>query len=159
MPYESSLVQFPNSSDSLWGTTSPKFQSMEKDVSNMSSTVLSTLASSLYKNLQGSFWSHISFHRLQQETRLLAQSLAGYADYLSSQNKIMKAVHARSLPVRQISESMSVKYIEPCSGVPVSRLQELLHSLQEKEDNHYLAMNNLLPDEPGQKKEFIQCLE
>ena len=80
--------------------------------------MLSTLASSLYQNLQGSFWSHVSLQTLQQQTRLLAQSLAGYADYLSSQNKIMKAVHARSIPVRQMSESMSVKYIEP-SGVDV----------------------------------------
>ena len=54
---------------------------------------------------------------------------------------------------------MSVKYIEPCSGVPVSRLQELLHILQEMEDNQYLALNDLIPNEPRQKYEFIQCLE
>ena len=139
--------------------TSPTFQSIKRQVSNMSSIVLSTLASSLYQNLQGSFWRNVSFHRLQQQTQLHAQSLAGYADYFSSQNKLMKAVQDHSLPVWQMSESMSVKYIELWSGVPFSTLQELLHSLQEKEDNHYLAMNDLLPDEPGQKYEFIQCLE
>ena len=52
----------------------------KRQVSNMSSTVLSTLDSSLYQNLQGSFWSHVSFHRLWQQT-LLVQSLAGYVDY------------------------------------------------------------------------------
>ena len=131
----------------------------KRQVSNMSSTVLTTLASSLYQNLQGSFWSHVSFHRLQQQTRLLAQSLAGYADYLSSQNKIMKAVHARSIPVRQLSDFMSVKYIEPCHGVPVSMLQELFHTLQEMEDSEHLALNELIPGQPRQRYEFIQCLE
>ena len=71
----------------------------------------------------------------------------------------MKVVHARSLPVWQMSELMSVKYIELCSGVPVSRLQELFHSLQEIEDNQYVALNDLIPDEPRQKYEFIQYLE
>ena len=98
------------------GYNTPKVSKHRKrQVSNMSAIALCTLASSLYQNLQGSFWSHVSFRRLQQQTLLLALSLAGYADYLLSQNKIMKAVHARSVPVRQMSESMSVKYIEPCS--------------------------------------------
>ena len=41
----------------------------KRQVSNMSSTVLSTLASSLYQNLQGSFWSHVSFHTIGYSSR------------------------------------------------------------------------------------------
>ena len=126
---------------------------------NMSSAMLSTLASSLFQNLQGSFWSHVSLQRLYQQTRSLAQSLAGYADYLSSQNKIMKDLHARSNPVRQLSDSMSVKYIEPCRGVPIGRLEPLFGCLQEREDGEYLVLNEFTPDQPRQTYEFIQCLE
>ena len=131
----------------------------KRQIANMSSTMLNTLASSLFQNMQGSFWSHTSFQRLQEQTQSLAQSLAGYADYLSSQNKIMKAVHARTIPPRQLSDSMSVKYIQPCSGVPISRLENALDSLQEMEDGEHLALNEVLPDQPRQRYEFIQCLE
>ena len=102
------------------------FKHRKRQVTNMSSALLSTLASSLFQNLQGSFWSHASLQRLYQQTRSLAQSLAGYADYLSPQNKIMKDLHARSNSMRQLSDSMSVKYIEPCRGVPIGRLDPCL---------------------------------
>ena len=125
----------------------------------MSSALLSTLASSLFQNLQGSFWSHASLQRLYQQTRSLVQSLAGYADYLSSQNKIMKDLHARSNPVRQLSDSMSVKCIEPCRVVQIVKLEPLLGCLQEMEDGEYLVLNKFTPDQPRQRYKFIQCLE
>ena len=128
----------------------------KRQVSNMSSAMPSTLTSSLFQNLQGSFWSHASLQRLCQQTRSLAQSLAGYAEYLSSQNKIMKDLHFQSNPVRQLSDSMSVKYIEPCHGVPISRLEPLFGCLQERE---YLVLNAFTPDQPRQTYKFIQCLD
>ena len=67
----------------------------------------------------------------------------------------MKAVHARSIPVRQLSDSVSVKYIEPCWGA----LENVLNCLQELEDGEYLALNKVIPDQPIQRYEFIQCLE
>ena len=68
----------------------------------------------------------------------------------------MKDLHARSNPVRQLSDSMSVKYIELCRGVPIS---PLFGCLQEREDGEYLALNEFTPDQPQQTYEFIQCLE
>ena len=121
----SSPVQFLNFSNALLDTIPLNFQ-------NTASAMLSTQASSLFQNRQGSFWSHASLQRLYQQTRSLAQSLARYVDYLSSQNKIMKDLHARSNPVRQLSDSMSVKYIEPCRGVPIGRLEPLFGCLQER---------------------------
>ena len=94
----------------------------------------------------GSFWSNALLQRLYQQTQSLAQSLAGYADYLSSQNKIMKDLHARSNPGRQLSDSMSVKYIELCRGVPIIRLEPLLGCLQEREDGEYIVLNEISPD-------------
>lgn len=56
--------------------------------SNMSSSVLNFLPFSLFQNLQASFLSNLCFQRLHQQTQSLALGLAGYVDYLSSQNKI-----------------------------------------------------------------------
>ena len=125
----------------------------------MSSALLCTLASSLIQNMQGSFWGHESLRKLHLQTRSLGQSLAGYADYLSSQNKIMKGVHVGSCPVRQLSESLSVKYIGSCHGETISRLVTLLECLQEREDGEYLELNEFTPDQPRQRYKFIQCLE
>ena len=148
----SSPVQFLNFSNALWDTVPLNFQ-------NTASAMLSTLASSLFQNLQGSFQSHASLQRLYQQTRSLAQSLAGYVDYLSSQNKIMKDLHAQSNPVSQLSDSMSVKYIEPCHEVPIGRLEPLFGCLQEMEDGEHLVLNEFTPDQPRQRFKFIHCLE
>ena len=66
---------------------------------NLSSSILKSLSSSLFQNLQASFWNNVSFRQLQKHTQLLAQSMANYSDYLSSQNKTMKNLHAQPVPV------------------------------------------------------------
>ena len=111
--------------------------------------------------MQGSFWGHGSLRKLHSQTQSLTQSLAGYNDYLSSENKIMKGVHVKSSPVRQLSEYLSVKYIGPCHGETISRLVTLLGCLQERENDEFtwLELNNFIPDQPKQRYEFIQCLE
>lgn len=58
----------------------------------------------------------------------------------------MKSIHVRSCPVRQLSESLSVKYIGPCHEEAISRLVTLLGGLQEKEDGEYLALNEISPN-------------
>lgn len=71
----------------------------------------------------------------------------------------MNDLHAWSNPVRQLSDFMSVKYIEPSRGVPIIRLEPLLGCLQEREDGEYLVLNEFTPDQPRQRYKFIQCLE
>ena len=71
----------------------------------------------------------------------------------------MKDLHARSNPVRQLSDSMSVKCIEPCRVVQIVKLEPLLGCLQEMEDGEYLVLNKFTPDQPRQRYKFIQCLE
>ena len=83
----------------------------KRQSSNLSSSVLNSLSSSLFSNLQASFWSDSLFRRLHEQTRFLAQSMAGYADYLSSQNKAMKTIHTRSVPVRQLTDALSIQYV------------------------------------------------
>ena len=85
----SSSVQFLNISNALY--TPEVARHRKRQIANMSSTMLSTLAFLLFQNLRGSFWTHISFQRLQEQTQTLAQRLARYTDYLSSQNKIIKS--------------------------------------------------------------------
>ena len=71
----------------------------------------------------------------------------------------MKGVHVGSCPVRQLSESLSVKYIGPCHGETISKLVTLLECLQEREDSEYLELNEFTPDQPRQNFKSIQCLE
>ena len=88
---------------------------------NLSLLMLKSLASSLFQNFQASFWSNTSFTYLHQYTRTLTQSLANYSDYLSSQNKMMKTLQAQAVPVRQLSDALLIKYVQPCNGVSLGR--------------------------------------
>ena len=106
----------------------------KRESTNLSSSVLKSLASSLFQNLQASFWSNVSFRRLHQHTRVLAQSLASYSEYLSSQNKTMKTLHALPLPVRQLSIALSIKFVQPCTGVPLGRFGTLIGTTDKRKD-------------------------
>ena len=86
----------------------------KRQAGNMCSDILKSLAQSLFDNLQSSFWKKASWKWLQIEVTTLATSISGYADYLSTKNKAMKMIHARDAPVRQFSDSISVKIIKPC---------------------------------------------
>ena len=88
------------------GYNRPQLSKHRKQQSTNLSSVLKTLSS--FQNLQASFWSHGSFKGLYHHTRILAQSLANYSDYLSSQNKIMKTLHAQPVPARQLSNALSI---------------------------------------------------
>lgn len=131
----------------------------KRQYTNMSSSMLSTLASSRFQNIQESFWSRESLHELHSQTRSLARSMAEYADYLTSQNKTMKGLHVRTCPVRQLSESLSAKYIGRCNGDMHSKLVALFGCLQERGDSEYVELHEFTPDQPRRKYDFIQCLE
>ena len=131
----------------------------KRQASNLSSAVLKSLASSLFQNLRASFWSKVSFRHLQKHTRALAQSLANYSEYLLSQNKTMKHHHALPLPVRQLSDGLSIKFIKPCSGEPLVQFDSLIAAIGSKEDFEHLFLNDFTPATAMSRFQFLQCVE
>ena len=119
------------------GYNIPQLSKHRKRQNNLSSSVLKSLAASLFRNLQ-SFWSSASFRYLQQHTNILAQSLANYSDYLSSQNRTMKTLHVQPVLVRQLSDALSIKYVQPYTGVPIGRFSTLTDTSDKKEDFEHL---------------------
>lgn len=117
----------PDIFSSFIGYNAPELSKHRKRKNvNMSSSVLKFLASSLFQHLQAPFWSsNPLWQTFHQQTLSLAKSLADYADYLSMQNKTMKSIHCRSSPVRQISNSLSLKYVSTCGGAPLRRFEAL----------------------------------
>ena len=103
----------------------------KRQSTNLSSSMLKSL-SSLFQNLQASFWSNTSFKCLHQHTEILAQTLASYSDYLSSQHKVMKTLHAQQVPARQLSDALSIRYIYACTA------NTLIDAADKKEDFKHL---------------------
>ena len=109
--WRSSLLPFPSA---IQHSQVPElFKHRKRQSANLSLSVLKSLSSSLFQNLQASFWSSTSFKSLQDDTRVLAETLANYSDYLFSRNKVMKTIHAQPVPVRQLSDALSLKYVRP----------------------------------------------
>ena len=93
---------------------------------------------SLFQCLQASFWKNPSWQEFRQQVEAVATSVLKYSEYLASQNKIMKEIHARSIPVRQLSDAMSIKYIPSCEGNILSKFDYLSTALQQKNCNQYI---------------------
>ena len=104
----------------------------KRQSTNLSSSMLKSLSSSLFQNLQAYFWSNTSFKCLHQHTEILAQTLASYSDYLSSQHKVMKTLHAQQVPARQLSDALSIRYIYACTA------NTLIDAADKKEDFKHL---------------------
>ena len=87
----------------------------------------------------------------------LANNVSSYSEYLSSQNRAMKISHAKSTPVRQLSDSLAIKFIHPCCGVPE---KDLGMALEEEQCAYkYVSLNDFTPDESRKRYNFIRNLE
>ena len=126
---------------------------------NLSSSILKSLSSSLFQNLQASFWNNVSFRQLQKHTQLLAQSMANYSDYLSSQNKTMKNLNAKPVPVRQLSNALTLKHVPASTSVPLGRFNSLIAAVEKRKDFDHLFLNDFTPALPKPWYEYMQSLE
>ena len=131
----------------------------KRQSSNMSASTLNSLTSSLFRILQASFWSKTCFKWLHDQTQVLAKSLAGYSDYLSSQKKLMKTIHARTVPVRELSDALAIKYVQPCNQIPLPKFDLLVSCVEEANHFKFLSLNEFTPAQPTLKYEYIHSLE
>ena len=133
----------------------------KRSISSLSGITLETLASTLFHNLQKSFWSSERLKSLHMNTESLARSIASYSDYLSSQRKKTSTLHKSPLPVRHISDSMSVKFVKASTGLfPCDkRLEWLCLCLQEKLEYEFLSLCEFVPETARERYDYVKVLE
>ncbi len=70
----------------------------------------------------------------------------------------MKAVHGSEIPVRELSESLSVQVI-PNSAVCFPCINSLSQSLKQLRPFQYMCLTEHCPDEPRKRYDYIQQLK
>ena len=144
------------------GYNTPEVSKHQKrSISNLSSSTLEMLLSTLFHNLQKSFWSCEQSKPLYKNTEQLARSIASYADYISSQRKKMNTLHSLLLPVRRISDSMSVTFVKTSTGVLScnTRLEMLSSCLRDKSAYEFVSLCDFLSGVSRARYDYIQALE
>ena len=124
----------------------------------MSATKILAISSSLFGCLQAEYWKRPHFEAFKKHVETLASSLAQYSDYLVSKNKRMKEVHNAEVPVRQLSESLSIEVVKrsavlyPC----FSSLSECLNDIQPYQQ---IFLTDHCPEAPRLRYEYIQKIQ
>ena len=131
----------------------------KRTIANLSSDTLKSLSRSLFSILQGSYWKCKSWQTFGSEVESLAGSLAQYVDYLERQNKKAKLRHASDVPIRQLSNSITLTYIKATTGSLFPSFRELSTTLEAAEPYQHVFLNDLCPGDPRRRYEFIQSLE
>ena len=112
----------------------------------------------MFDILQGNYWKSEPWSKYFSVVQSLACSILQYAEYLDSQVKKVKVNHTLPIPVRDISESMQIKYIVSTRSVfPLFlQLNSILKNMNEYE---YLFLNDLCPDDPRNRYHYLQSLQ
>ena len=77
----------------------------------MSAAKILAISSSLFGCLQAEYWKRPHYKTFKKHVETLASSLAQHGDHLVSKNKRMKEVHNAEVPVRQLSEWLSIEVV------------------------------------------------
>ena len=111
-----------------------KTKHRKRERQNLSCDQLRHLASELLTLLQANPWERESWCGFKSDIASLAQSLVGYADYLSQKNKAMKLCHVSATPVRELSSNLRLNFI------PASTLTLTPTSLNTIQESIYTSM-------------------
>ena len=148
-----------NFHSSFKGYNKPELSKHRKrGVENMCAAVIRAHSSSLFGCLQNVYWSRPRFQNFKHSIEQLAGSLAEYGDYLGSQNKRAKEIHSSPVPVRQLSQSLSVTVIKN-SGLCYPRYNDLVKLLSNLEPYQHISLTGICPDQPRKRYRFLQDLK
>ena len=137
-----------------------KSKHRKRALGNMQHDVLSGLHQSLFRVLQASFWQQTEkWKQFHGDTAALASSLAHYCDYLGDQCKKMKLNHVSTTPVRNLADSICVKFVKPCQRDCLPRFNELNQHLQTRQTYEHVFLNQFTPDDPRKRYDYLQSLE
>lgn len=157
--FEKQGYKLPEFISSFQGYNKPELSKHRKRVAeNMSASVIRAHSSSLFTCLQHVCWNSPKFHAFKVSIEQLAGSLAEYSDRLSSQNKRAKEIHSSFVPVRQLSESLSVTVIKKTS-VCYPCYSDLVRVLGTLEPYQHISLTDMCPDQPRERYKFIHSLK
>ncbi len=124
----------------------------------MSASVVEAHSSSLFGCLQSAYWNGSNFQSFKPYVERLAGCLTEYSDKLSSQNKKVKKNHHSPVPVRQLSESLSVSIIKQ-SGMSYPCYDKLVQILSNLDSNEHTCLSDISPDQSRERNTFINNLK
>ena len=110
----------------------------------MQHDTLSAIHRSLFGLLQIPFLQRAKWNEFGTEVTKLARSLAQYCDYLSAQNKKSRLQHRSPTPVRNLADSLCVKYVKACARDScLPRFDEFNRALEVKQPYEFMFLNSL----------------
>ena len=130
----------------------------KRKMGNLSSDPLKALSHSLFSILQGNYWKRPPWQEFCREIEALAGSISQYVDYLDRQNKEMTLKHMSEVPVRSITDSITVPYVKATTSTTFPLFREVDATLAGMQEYEYAFLNDLLPDEPRKRYNFLQSL-
>ena len=151
--------KFPDFMLSFEGYNKPEASKHRKrSTENMCSSVLRAHSQSLYSCLQNVYWSRPKFAKLKPSIEQLAASIAQYSDFLASQNKRMKEVHSLPVPVRELSNSLSVSIIKK-SGLCYPCYDNVFQTMKNLEFYQHICLTDFCPEDHRERYKFILNLK
>ena len=121
-----------------------------RKMGNLSSDPLKALSHSLFSILQGNYWKRPPWKEFCREIETLAGSISQYVDYLDRQNKKMTRWST--------TDSMTVTYVKATTSTNSPLFREVDATLAGMQEYKYTFLNDLLPDEPRKRYNFLQSL-
>lgn len=124
----------PSAFASFKGYNCPeKTKHRKRQHGNLSRDQLNTMATELAVLLQSNAWEREHWCNFKEDVAGLVRALAGYAEYLTQKNKIVKVHHASATPVRELLNHLRVKFLPSRSTsvlIPTSlaSVEEALYS-------------------------------
>ena len=121
----------------------------------MSSRELKSFSSELFTILLCPFWNQPAWLSFKAQVETLAKCFVDYCDYLDDKNKRIKLNHSALIPVRQLSDNMSISLL-PSSNFRSNKLDELNSALSASDVFTVVDVGDFCPSDPNKKYKFIQ---
>ena len=137
---------------------SEKAKHRKRQHGNLSRDQLNTMATELAVLLSNA-WEREYWSSFKEDVAGLARALAGYTEYLTQKNKIMKIHHASATPVRELSNHLRVEFLAKSTSLltPTS-LVSIEEALYPKSKFEYTSITNILPSDPLKKHRSVEFL-
>ena len=157
--FEKQGCKLPNFVSCFDGYNRPELSKHRKcTTENMCSSTIRSLSSTLFSCLQSAYWNKPKFARFKPCIEQFADALSQYCDLLASQNKRTKEVHSSPIPIRQLSDSLSITIIKK-SATRSPCYDEIFRVLSGLNFYQHICLTDLCPEEPCEKYMFIKNLK
>lgn len=157
--FEKQGCKLPDFVSNFAGYNKPEVSKHRKRTAeNMCSSIIRSHSSTLFSCLQSVYWSRPKFAKFKPLIEQLAGSLTQYSDLLTSHNKRMKEIHSSPVPIRQLSDSLSISVINK-SALRYPRYNEIFGVLSDLEPYQHICLTDLCPEDPRERYRLITGLK